>query len=363
MAYRQGGLADPGQYDKDKVKGAEKECETPNAPRNPQMVENIQDQDWKVRFDALGLKVPGSLSTPGSDERKLVEWWQAQALESGEAGTLTGAMLLAGSPLKNDDLLESALKKLMVDGVVRVNAENRTLGRYQGLGYAGVANRHFGNLREAEFILREDYIPRNKEKFEEALALSKGSDEQAPDDSKYQRMAAAVTYGDYLEFMNSGFIQKATNALHDTFCASGLTVIAGEGGEAFKVYGDDAMFSQESAKGVKHSGETSNLSRDAIMNLINTGDDGGKSAASIVARLPDKVRYQVKAEGSTVKTVEDDLETWHNSTKKGALQDRCNTEVFPGMSWSLMQKFIPGVIGSELGNISKDKVTHGSDAF
>jgi hypothetical protein len=175
-------------------------------------------------------------------------------------------------------------------------------------------------------------------------------------------MAAAVTYGDYLEFMNSGFIQKATNALHDTFCSGGLKVMSGEGGEVFKVYGDDAMFSQESARGVKHSGETSHMSRDAIWSLITDGHDGGNTAAAIMARLPDRVQYEVKADNNTVKTVEDDLATWHNSNDKGALHDKCDTEVFPAMSWSLMQKFIPGVIGSDLGVISRDKA-HGSEAF
>ncbi|MGH9077710.1 MAG: hypothetical protein ACRDY0_09715, partial [Acidimicrobiales bacterium] len=57
------------------------------------------------------------------------------------------------------------------------------------------------------------------------------------------------------------------------------------------------------------------------------------------------------------------IETWHNSSKKGYLKDQCMTTIFPDMSWSLMQKFVPGVLGSSLGTLSKDSAVHGADAF
>jgi hypothetical protein len=163
--------------------------------------------------------------------------------------------------------------------------------------------------------------------------------------------------------MNSGFIQKATNALHDTFCASGLTVLAAEGGEAFKVYGDDAMFNQESAKGVKYSAETANLSRDSIISIIDTGTDNGVTAQTIMGRLPDQVQYDIIEGGENVGSRTDSIEEWHNPANRGALKDRCLEDVFPKMAWSAMQKFVPGVIGDELGTISKDEKKHGSDAF
>ncbi|HEY3078634.1 MAG TPA: hypothetical protein VGM69_01885 [Chloroflexota bacterium] len=363
MAYRQPGLAAAVQYDKSRVKGATAEGETPRAPRNPQMVENIAGDDWKVRFDALGLQVPASLRTPGSPERQLVEWWQRLAAQSSGKRTQTGARLLANGPIDSRTGLQKALKNLILDGVVRSDEENTTRGDYMSWGEEGMKKAKFIDFGAAVLVLREDYVPKDKKRFKAALARSQGTAEKAGDDSDYQRMAAAVTYGDYFEFMQSGFIQKATNALHDTFCQEGLSVVAGDGPEVFKVYGDDAMFNQDSARGVKHSGETANMSRDAILSLINTDDDGGRTAASILARLPQRVKGNVKAGGETVYAVDDDLEVWHNSNKAGSLKNLCFANVFPAMSWSLMQKMVPGVAGSELGTISQDTKVHGAEAF
>ncbi|MEO6398741.1 MAG: hypothetical protein ABIP13_09775, partial [Tepidiformaceae bacterium] len=69
-------------------------------------------------------------------------------------------------------------------------------------------------------------------------------------------------------------------------------------------------------------------------------------------------------DGETLTRVTQDIAAWHNSTDRGALKDKCMTDVFPAMSGSFMQKFVPGAIGSELGKvISKDQAVHGADAF
>lgn len=354
MAYGQPGLAAAGQYDKSKVKGADPTDAHPNLPRNPQSVENIGGADWTVRFAALGLQVPPSLRTSGSDERKLMEWWQVAAGLNADSRTRTGSDLLAGTAgsAMGQPALEAAMLHLIADGIVRTDEENQTRGKYMASGLGGA---RFRNFTGTKFLLRADYVPRDMAKFTAAQVTSQGGD-----DSGYQKMAAAVTYSDFLQFMNSGFIQKATNALHDVFCAGGLTVKTQAGGRAFKVYGDDAMFKAASSEGVKESGITANMSRDSILSIINTGDDGGKTAASILARLPSWVEFKLP----TGRVVEEPIETWHNSTKRGYLKDQCMTEIFPDMSWSLMQKFVPGVIGSNLsGTISQDSNVHGADAF
>ncbi len=177
-------------------------------------------------------------------------------------------------------------------------------------------------------------------------------------------MAASVTYSDYFEFMESGFLQKSTNALHDAFCIEGLTVASGAGQSIFKVYGDDRMFNKGSAPGVIASGETANMSRDAIVSIIDTGGDGGKTTASILDRLPAEVVFEVKGDdGKVISTEREPISTWHNSSKPGYLKDHCMKKIFPKMSWELLNKFVPGAIGSELGVISKDKKVHAGDAF
>ena len=372
MAYRQPGLSDAMQYDKASVKGVAAQG-AERAPQNPQSVENMSGT-WEERFDALGLKVPQSLQTPGSPERKVVEWWQQSLLDdSGAARELSGAALVGGGQPLMKGALEKALKNLILDGVVRTDESVETRGSYMAAGDAGMATARFTRFNETKFILRDDYVPnaKNKAKFEAALAASKGqaatADQPAVpgNDSAYQTMAKSVTYGDYFEFMNSGFIQKATNALHDSYCQGGLDVLSGDGAQVFKVYGDDAMFKSGSAKGVEHSAMTANMSRDSITSIINTGNDGGKTTSAIVGRLPAQVQYQVKSEdGETLTRVTQDIAAWHNSTDRGALRDKCMTDVFPAMSGSFMQKFVPGAFGSELGKvISKDQAVHGADAF
>ncbi len=370
MAYRQPGLADAMQYDKSRVKGG---TVGGAAPRNPQSVENMSGT-WEERFDALGLQVPASLRTPGSPERQVIEWWQTLLLnDADESRERSGAELLGGGQPLAQAELERALLNLIHDGVIRTGESVETRGSYMGAGAAQIAGARFTHFGDTAFILREDYIPKkqNKAKFEAALAKSRGSAATADkaavpgDDSDYQTMAKSVTYGDYFEFMNSGFIQKATNALHDTFCKNGLDVLSGDGAQVFKVYGDDSMFNAASAKGVEHSAVTANMSRDSILSVINQGNDGGKSTSAILGRLPAQVQYKVTSEdGETITTVTQDIAAWHNSSDRGALKDKCMTEVFPGMSGKFMQKFVPGAIGSELGKVfSKDQAVHGTDAF
>jgi hypothetical protein len=117
------------------------------------------------------------------------------------------------------------------------------------------------------------------------------------------------------------------------------------------VYGDDSMFNANSSMGVAHSGTTSQMSRDAILNVINQGNDGGISVQSIVDRFPRKVRADVYDSDGKIKTVGAGpmpIEVWHNDKNRGGLQGEANKWIFKSMDWSLLQKAGPGALG-ELG--------------
>ncbi|MBX3001191.1 MAG: DUF4157 domain-containing protein [Caldilineaceae bacterium] len=352
MAYRQPGLAEKLLYDKSRVRGGS-DPENEMQARNPQAVEDIESDDWKDRFDALGLTIPKTLRT-GSPERPLIEWWQEEAM--GLKNVKTGAELLSSGKINDPTALETSVKKLLKDGVVLivnqpVNLRGRMLRKDVGINFRGKFN-------DISFALRDEYIPKDSGRFQQARIES-----QQGDDTQYQRMAAAVTYGDYFEFMNSSFIQKSTNALHDTFCTGGLTVLSGNGQQVFKVYGDDAMFNEGSAAGVKDSARTANMSRDSILNTIRTGNDGGYTTQSILSRLPNTVRVDIKNDqGKVVGTSDTEIGKWHNPDQGPSLRSYCFKEVFPAMGWSLMQKLGPGVM-STLGHISQDLNVHGQEAF
>ncbi|MEP0792488.1 MULTISPECIES: eCIS core domain-containing protein [Cyanophyceae] len=335
IAYKQPGLA-ASIYDKSQVQGADA-TQTTNRAKNPQAVEDIKGDDWKVRFDALGLQVPASLQTPGSRERTLMEWWQTQAMSNTSALEQTQASLLSNSPLKDATSLNSALTNLVNDRIVRFDKKTFAADKY---------------------ILPTEYMPKDQEKFKSALAASKGDATTPGDDTQYQRMAAAVTYQDYLEFLNNAYLQKSTNALHNVFCENGIKVYDGASNQLFRVYGDDAMFNKDSAIGVKHSGETANMSRDAIRNIIKLGNDGGITTQNILTRLPNSVQ----PDGASAPV---DIATWHHPTRQDQLKAYCEKTVFPSMG--IADKFVAlkGSASSGMSNfISKDKEkVHGSEAF
>jgi hypothetical protein len=356
MAYGQDGLADPDQYTKSKIKGYDPQNLAPNAPRNPQSVENLSGDDWMVRFRALGLQVPPSLRTADSPERQVVEGWQLAAGASSRKRKRTGLELVKASPTLNPDAVRRAVGALLADGIVRTTEDvTKRLDYMKGGESVPVSE-----FAKTSFLLREDYVPSGKAKLA-AFRLAQSASKRG-DDSGYQKMASAVTYGDYIEFMSSGFIQKATNALHDTFCSGGLTVLTGLNQPAFKVYGDDAMFSSESGNGVRESGITANMSRDSILSVINSGDEGAATTKAILDRLPSYVRYDYTDGEGAEWEITEPIARWHNSGEPGALKDTCMSKIFPDMSWSMMQKMVPGVAGSSLGKITRDAV-HGSDAF
>ena len=356
MAYGQAGLASAAQYNKTMVKGYDPNQANPTKPRNPQSVEN-EGGDWKARFSALGLQVPPSLRDPDSDERTVFEWWQKTAAADSSRTTRTGAQLQGFTGL--DSSVEDAVANLVKDGVVRTTSlvpgkeDNPQRGRYmRGDDLDELKGAKFNDTK---FVLRPAYVP-------SAAALAKfpksrpgGRANSGHDDTEYQDMAMAVTYGDFVEFMSSSFIQKATNALHDTFCKGGLSVKTKAGEQAFRVYGDDSMFNETSSQGAAESGKTANMSRDAIVNIIDQGKDGGNTTKKIMDRLPSYVEFYV---GDVKK--ESPLADFHNPANPG-LKKFCMDKVFPGMAWNPKQKLFPGGAAG-LGTITS-VVPHPGEAF
>jgi hypothetical protein len=195
-------------------------------------------------------------------------------------------------------------------------------------------------MKDSEkLVLREAYIPKNAVSFSQSMA----------DPQKYEQMAMGVQYDEYLDFMNSSFLQKSTNALHNKFCEEGLTVSANAKSKLFKIYGDDAMFQKGASAGLLESGLTAQLSRDAIVHTAESGKAAlpyVESSANILNRLPAYVEDESSG-GARISLAE-----WHNA---GSLEQFCDTKVFPKMGKGLMgvlgDKFAPGAISRDLGKI------------
>lgn len=334
LAYSQQGIADEGQYSKTDVSPTRtvRGVQVGSA-RNPQAAQNIKQGGWQVKAEALGLKVPSSVKR-GTDTYTVLTAWQQSTLgklRKHAPRTARGVYDLVRGQLSADKY-KQALAELICDGVARMSGYSARQRRRD------VATVKASLKPGTDVVLREAWIPKKTNQAAFQAATAPGASAQ-----NYSDMALGALYNEYLEFMNSGFLQKATNTLHNVFCKDGLMVAAKGGDPLFKVYGDDNMFQREAGKGLVHSGTTAKQSLEAIMTATGSGRAavaGNRSTQAILNRLP----AWVQGPGSGPMSLKD----WHTS---GALQRYCDTVVFPGMDWGIAEKFAPGALGKNLGKV------------
>ncbi|HXW80886.1 MAG TPA: hypothetical protein VEJ84_15395, partial [Acidimicrobiales bacterium] len=351
IAYTQT-LAPEKQYDQDRVEGYDTGPGGANANKamDPQSVENRSvenNTDWKTNFTALGLQVPRSLSNdPNSPTRKLLHEMRGMARAGKDS--LKGSEIVAvmGKLGVNPMATRMAVGDMVLDGVllsdVDVSTRGRQMASMRDSRAAADANPAPGK-GAGEQLAQKEFL-KGTYRVRDELKPKKGSAPPTKTEGERQEDYMAVTYKDYLEFIQSSFLQKSTNALHDTFCAGGLTVFDRTGTKIGTVYGDDNMFNANSSVGVAHSGETSQMSRDAIVNIMNTGGDGGNTVQAIVDRFPREVQADVYNSKGEVKKpgVKMPIEDWHNSKYAGSLKSNAFAKLFPMMNWSITQKMAPG---------------------
>jgi hypothetical protein len=336
VAYAQPDLAGPDLFDPSQI--------GQKASNDPQAVENIGGDDWTVRFKALGLSIPSVLRTPNTDEFKLFTWWQTQAMD-GNLLTADYKKLTAG-PVKGKPKLHAALTKLIDDGVVYYRHYS-TGDRAAGAASIGIE----GFLGAKDLRIKREYIPEGSKRdaFLGAVTSAKTGDHSA-----YEKMAQAVTYADYHKFLNHGYLQLASNVLHDHFCAKGLEVATKENDTPYRIYGDNAMLGKESSTMVKFSAATSHQSRDAIYELAMTGNTT-KTTASIASRFPTYVR-PVGAKKNL------SLADWHG--EGGSLHKFCFDTIFPSVA-GLFSKSTAIAKDKLTDKVSKDDTSaiHSGEAF
>jgi hypothetical protein len=350
IAYNQS-LAPEQQYDQDRVEGYNGATGAgANKAMDPQSVENRSVEngsDWKTNFTALGLQVPRSLSNdPNSPTRKLLH--EMRGLARGGTDSLKGSEIISlmGKVGVNPVATRMAVGDMLLDGVLLsdVNVETRGKQMASMRDSRAAADANPAPLKGAGEQLTPKDFNKGTFRVRDELKPKKGSAPPTKTEAERQEDYRAVTYNDYLEFIQSSFLQKSTNALHDTFCKGGLTVYDRTGALIGTVYGDDNMFNANSSVGVAHSGETAQKSRDAIVNIMNTGGDGGNTVQAIVDRFPREVRADVYNSKGEVKQagVKMPIEDWHNSSYAGSLKTNAFQKLFPTMNWSIKQKMAPG---------------------
>jgi hypothetical protein len=308
IAYGQSGLAAMPLYSTPLKQGQASDA---------QSVDNMGGS-WQDRFDALGLEIPKSVRSGDDPAGKLLLGWQEQRRLGKLKSTDVTAIkkTYAGMWGLADGEVETALKLLINDGVVRYSHYS-TSDRKKGPDAIGLT----GTFGAKSLELTKGYEPgkvKKKKSGDKAPKTVGQSDVQKDNEAKLGQRAQKVTYQDYMAFLNHGYMQLSTNMLHNHFCENGLTVKSAAATLPYKIYGDNNMLQAESAKGVRFSAETSNMSRDAIYDWATTGNTFN-ATATIESRLPKTV---VDSTGTEVS-----LANWHGDN--GELHKLCWDKVFP----------------------------------
>lgn len=357
MAYNQPGLTSRRQYRKDLVGRRNIGGQQVTTARNPQAVENTQALggafDWENRFDMLGLRLPDS-TQPGTPAFKLLVWMQRQhglinrydvnfdrdeiMVKRGAIGIARNEVRQAIRDLLNDNILYK------VSGITSLSESRAEAGSRLGWQDSNTSG---------SYTLRKEWVVSVTGGHDARFNAATSAPALAGGGGAYKKMAKASLYRDYVRFMQDAYLQKATNALHDEFCKNGLWVAESTGQPVFKIYGDNAMLNSESAEGVRHSGETANMSRDSVVGMATTGQEpAGQTTADILGRLPNAV---LPPGGGVPLSLAD----WHNG---GSLEAWAGPNVFKDMNAAI--NAVAGTVGGgSLGKITKDEDVHSGEAF
>jgi hypothetical protein len=152
-----------------------------------------------------------------------------------------------------------------------------------------------------------------------------------------------ANYQAYLRLLNNAQAQGASGAAHDHFNAIGLTVANADNSLQIQVGGDDTLISRSGPMGAEVAGRAAAMSRQAIDELMNTGQTAITTEA-IFALMPSKVVVAGMAEPVPI-------EQWQDTV----LRDLCFNQIFPEYYRTLASAVI-GAFGAEMveGGVSQD---------
>jgi hypothetical protein len=308
-----------------------------------QAVENMTGT-WQERFSALGLQLPPSL-TEGTVANMVFKAWQQLVAQNNKHAKITPSEFAQLTGL-GANMVRKAFTQFATDVVA------------MAVGKRGLLSRG-----DTIYEMRETFRLTGTSTIGDKLKgkITNPTDVNAPD---YTDRAKKAVYKDYHQYMNTAALQAATNILHDHFCEQGLYVKAANGDNIGKVYGDDALFKAESAKGAKYAGTTSNMSRDAIYTMTDASpsqglpnEPAGKTTADILGRFPTQVTDS--AGGNAMS-----LANWHTN---GPLKLLCDRVIFPQANRNFWKTFVGGgkaALTTGLSEkISKDVDVHQGDLF
>ena len=276
-----------------------------------QFAENLGGH-WFDRFSSLGLTIPKSVKPdPDSESWQFLSQWQLYAAKN-NTRELPPTLL---EKLNKISSYTKVIHQLVADNVVQI------LNVKRNPAIDPLKHKHKGTWKY--YRLHPDYVPSNLKKFTQIVTDINGlkvtGDEELSNEAElkglnaqddYGRMAAAITYKGFHNFMRNSRLQFATNVLHNKFCEEGLLVKTGEGTDIGRIYGDNAMLNANSSKGVKYSAETARMSLQAIQDVLD-----GKKAVPL-QDISNRFPAEIKVEDKYVS-----LAKWNQGLKKVCEED------------------------------------------
>lgn len=240
-----------------------------NLKSNPQAL-----HDKMVRKEIAGGKeATAEIGMESQTEIRLLMRWRALYKADRAYGTVRPRDLAA--KLKIDPAaVERRVKRLVEQGFVTKEYEipgyytidfNQTQSAFSGLSGAGQAYEATRGVNpDEEGLLTSEEVTEAEDEFNLAS---------------------------YNAMLSNAYIGASTKYFHDKFCKEGLQVIAGDGTDLGRIYGDANMLNAGGQTGVKESAETSRQSRSSLFSILALERrDEEYTTDNIALRFPAKVK-------------------------------------------------------------------------
>jgi hypothetical protein len=236
--------------------------------KNPQM---LDDQMMRGELDSVG-QAADSIGLGATEDIVFMMWWRNAANANPANKHLNAHEAARKCPLPNvhDDVdkAEALMEKLVDQNF----AKRKTSGIIKKVSFYSINQVHVDVLK-------------GKGAYQADLAMKLHEDGE----HDFQKEAEEFNLAAYNAFLSNAYIQGATKYFHDKYCQEGLEVITGTNEAIGRIYGDTKMLSSGAQKGVLYAAETSQMSREAIFNIMNGSPDLADSVDDIRTRFPTKV--------------------------------------------------------------------------
>lgn len=238
---------------------------------NPQMLDDKMMRGQIKSFSGASQEIGMEIDP----EIVFMMWWRNAAFANGDLQELTAAQAAEKCPLAEvagkPKVAAYLMKRLAAQKFAEATAASEG---FLGLG----AHDAYWTLDDTQIDVLKGEGPYKSRLAEEAQVKGTGHD--------YRKEAAEFNVASYNAFLHNAYVQAATKFFHDKYCKEGLDVSNDKDGPLFRIYGDNNMLKAGAAAGVKYSAETSQMSREAIFNLIEGTPQAAAKTSDIRARFP-----------------------------------------------------------------------------